>query len=197
MQLHHLGIAMVCAASSAAQAVTFFDELASGDLSNNPAVPSLLAVAQGSNFISASVSARDRDYFTLRIPPGFALASILLRKSDGVEATFLGLQSGSVFTEPPELANLSRTLGYTEFFGHNVNVDLLPMLADAPEAIGFSGPLIGRDFTFWVEQKNTSPAAYDLEFVIVQIPSPGAWALGLAGLGVSLWSGRRSRGPAR
>lgn len=193
MHTQTLGIAIALAASSASQAATYFDELASGDLSNNPALPTLLAVDLGSNFVSASASAQDRDYFTLRLPPGHALGAILLRKSDGVEATFLGLQSGSIFTEPPELANLSRTLGYTEFFGHDVNADLLPMLAHAPEAIGFSGPLVGRDFTFWIEQKNTSPATYDLEFVIVQIPSPGAWVLAASGLGLSLWSGRRSR----
>lgn len=193
MPTQYLGIALALSAASSAHALIYFDELASGDLSNIPALPSLLAVDLGSNFVSASASAQDRDYFTLRLPPGCALGSILLRKSDGVEATFLGLQSGSAFTEPPELANLSRTLGYTEFFGHDVNADLLPMLADAPEAIGFSGPLVGRDFTFWVEQKNTSPAAYDLEFVIVQIPSPGAWALAASGLGLSFWTGRRSR----
>lgn len=189
-----IGLSLALGVASAAHAIVFFDELASGDLSNNPGQPTLLAVDLGSNFLSATVSARDRDYFTLRLPPGAALASILLRRSNGVEATFIGLQAGSTFSEPPDRADLSRTLGYTTFFAPDVNTDLLGKLADAPEAIGFSGPLVGRDFTFWVDQKNTSAASYDLEFVIVQVPSPGAWALALSGLGVTLWSGRRRRG---
>lgn len=184
----------ISAWATAAPAMLIYNELGDPDLSNIAAHPTNLVVDLGSNFLHASVSSKDRDYFTLRLPPGAALASILLRRSDGVEATFLGLQAGTAFTEPPEFANLTRTLGYTEFFAPDVNADLLAKLADAPEAIGFAGPLAGSAFTFWVEQKNTSPAAYDLEFIIVQIPSPGAWVLALAGLSVSLWSNQRSRG---
>lgn len=195
MASHNLmGLSLALAVTSATHAMVVFDELASGDLSNNPGQPTLLAVDLGSNFLSATASSRDRDYFTLRLPPGAALASLLLRTSNGVEATFLGLQAGNSFTEPPELANLSRTLGYTTFFATDVDTDLLGRLADAPEAIGFSGPLVGRDFTFWVDQKNTSPASYGLEFVIVQIPSPGPWAVALSCLGVTLGSRRRARG---
>lgn len=186
-------VAAAFASASLSSAMMIFNELASGDLSNNAALPTFLPVDLGSNFLFGTVSSQDRDYFTLRLPPGTALASILLRQSDGVQDTFLGLQAGSSFTEPPQAANLTRTLGYTTFFPSDVNTDLLPRLADAPEAIGFSGPLAGIDFTFWVEQKHTSPAAYDFEFIIVGIPSPGAWVLGLAGLGMSLWSTRRSR----
>lgn len=193
MAVQHLGFALALAHALAAQGVIYFDELASGDLSNNPGSPTLLVVGLGSNFVSASVSSRDRDYFTLQLPPGLGLAAVMLRRSDGVEATFLGLQAGEVFTEPPDFANLSRTLGYTEFFAPDVNTDLMPRLAAAPEAIGFSGPLAGFALTFWVEQRNTSPAIYELEFVTVQIPSPGPVALAITGLAASLWTGRRTR----
>jgi hypothetical protein len=170
-----------------------YNELGDSDLSNLASSPTVLAVDFGSNFLSASASSQDRDYFSLRLPPGSILAAIMLRRSDGVEATFLGMQQGQVFSEPPHAADLARTLGYAEFFASDVSTDLLTKLAAAPDAIGFSRPLVGADFTFWVEQKNTSPATYDLEFVIASIPSPGAWVLTAAGLGVGLWSGRRNR----
>lgn len=190
-----LGMALAC--GPAAQAAMVFDELASGDLSNNPAQPTMLAVDLGSTFVHATCSSRDRDYFTLRLPPGTAIVSIKLQRCDGVEATFLGLQAGDAFTERPDQADLSRTLGYATFFRSDVDVDLLQRLSQAPHAIGFSGPLVGKDFTFWVEQKSTSPVSYELEFTVVRIPAPGVGLLGAVGLGLGIWSNRRVRASHR
>lgn len=197
MAVSRVGLALCLLVVPVAQGMVIFDELSKGDLSNDPGLPTLMTVGLGSSVVSATVSSRDRDYFTLRLPQGAALSGVWLRRSDGVEATFVGVQAGAVFTEPPESADLRRTLGYTEFFAPDVNTDLLAKLADAPGAIGFAGLLMVGDFTFWVEQKNTSPALYEFEFVIVQIPSPGGWGVVLAGVGIGCGIRRRRAGMGR
>lgn len=172
-----------------------YDEVASGDLSSNPSLPSLLATSLGSNFITASVDRRDKDYFTLTIPAGCFLESIFLRQSDGSEATFLSLQAGSTFTEPAESADFRNLLGYASFFGSDVGRDLLPSLGSAAEAIGFKGPLGEQLYTFWVDQSSPAPTAYKLEFVIAEdVPGPGSLVTAIAATCLMIpWSRRAKR----
>ncbi len=184
--------------SQATRATLIFNELASGDLSSNPLSPTALLVGLGSNWINASVDKLDRDYFSITLPPGASLTGIILRASVGSEATFLGLQPGAAFTEPPDAAQLHNLLGYASFFGKDVGTDLLPTIASAADAIGFRTPLEGITFTFWVEQFNPAPASYELEFVVgdASIPSPGSLAYIAAGVVCAMprWR-RRQRAP--
>lgn len=167
------------ALSLPASAMLIFNELSTGDLSSNPLLPTQLSVDVGSNFIDASVDAKDRDYFTLKLPAGAYLSAIILRASSGSDATFLSFQSGSIFTEPAGTTDLRNLLGYASFFHSDVGTDLLQTLGSASEAIGFDGAPDGEMFTFWIDQSNPSPANYQLEFVIAEVPAP-ATALLLA-----------------
>lgn len=186
--------AFFAAAASSSRAMLIFDELASGDLSSNPLLPTLLHVDLGSNFIDGSVDRNDRDYFTLALPTGAHLTAIILRASSGSEATFLSLQSGSIFTEPAAGTDLRNVLGYVSFFHSDVGTDLLQSLGSASDAIGFRGFPDGEMFTFWIDQSSLSPANYRLEFIVAQnIPSPGTIAMMAAAVIMVIPRSRRSR----
>jgi hypothetical protein len=169
-----------------------FNELAYGDLSNDPLAPTALSLDLGGNWIMGSVDRRDRDYFSLKLPEGCVLAAVVLRASVGSEATFLCLQSGPRLTEQPDAVSLENLLGYASFFSFDVGTDLLPRLGQASAAIGFKGRLSGDVYTFWLEQASTAPTWYELEFVVeTSIPSPGMGAIASAALGAGAVRRRR------
>lgn len=185
-----LPIVLLLGTAAPANAMLIFNELAEGDLSSNPLDPTSLNVDLGSNFIDGSVDARDRDYFTLRLPPGSRLAAIILLASSGSDATFLSFQAGESFTEPPAGADLRNLLGYASFFHTDIGTDLLQTVGSASEAIGFKESPSGNTFTFWVEQSNPAPANYKFEFVIASdIPTPPA-SLALVAMGFG-WTRRK------
>ncbi|MBX3389823.1 MAG: hypothetical protein KF691_10265 [Phycisphaeraceae bacterium] len=184
----------LAAAAAPASAMLIFNELASGDLSSNPLLPTLLHVDLGSNFIDGSVDRNDRDYFTLALPSGTHLTAIILRASSGSEATFLSLQSGSIFTEPAAGTDLRNVLGYVSFFHSDIGTDLLQSLGSASDAIGFKGSPDGEMFTFWIDQSSLSPANYNFEFIVTEdIPSPGTIAMMAAAMIMVIPRSRRSR----
>ncbi|MGH7243818.1 MAG: hypothetical protein ACREJD_10410 [Phycisphaerales bacterium] len=160
-----------------ASAMLIFDELASGDLSSNPLVPTQLTVDVGLNYIDGSVDAKDSDYFTLKLPAGSSLTAIILRASSGSDATFLSFQAGSIFTEPAAGTDLRNLLGYASFFHSDLGTDLLQTLGSASDAIGFKGAPEGETFTFWINQSNPGPANFKFEFVVAsEVPAPAAFA---------------------
>lgn len=184
----------IAAATSSSNAMLIFDELASGDLSSNPLLPTLLHGDVGSNFIDGSVASNDRDYFTLVLPAGTHLTAIILRASSGSDATFLSLQSGSIFTEPAAGTDLRNVLGYVSFFHSDVGTDLLQSLGSASDAIGFKDSPEGEMFTFWIDQLSPSPANYRFEFIIAEdIPSPGTIAMMAAAMIMVIPRSRRNR----
>ena len=62
--------------------------------------------------------------------------------------------------------------------GREVGTDLLTLMG--MEGMGFSPPLTGSIYTFWVQQTDDF-TEYALEFTVEPIPSPGAGAAGLLG----------------
>ncbi|MBX3379012.1 MAG: hypothetical protein KF805_02870 [Phycisphaeraceae bacterium] len=183
----------VAAAAFPASAMLIYDETASGDLSSNPLLPTPLSLDLGSNFIDGSVDSRDRDYFTLTLPPGTHLAAIVLLASSGSEATFLSFQSGATFTEPAGGADLRNLLGYASFFHSDIGTDLLQSLGSASDAIGFNGSPTGEIFTFWIDQASPTAANYKFEFLVASdIPTPGTFAILATAIVIALPRNRRS-----
>src|SRR5262245_3961121 len=80
--------------AQAAAAAPVWTESVNGDLSNDRLVPTPLAVALGSNSVTGTTVAGDRDYFSLVVPSGALLQQITLTAFDQpFELAFLAVQT--------------------------------------------------------------------------------------------------------
>ena len=186
MRYARTALASVCGffllAAPASRAAIYTEEL-NGDMSNSGAGPSLLNLTIGNNTISATTSGGDQDYLRLSVPAGGAIQSLTLQAyagNDGI--AFLGLQSGTTFTEPPDFPDAGGMLGYTHFgtFAGNVGTNVLPSMRTAPGAQGFTIPLTGSDYTLWFQQLG-APTAYTFNVAVTPEPGSGFILLGAAG----------------
>ncbi|MFO0687282.1 MAG: hypothetical protein U0900_01090 [Myxococcota bacterium] len=175
------------------------DETLDGDLSGDRLAPTRLVLAPGANDLamtSGSPSGSvDRDYFTFFVPAGWVLDSIFLLSAqvDGA-VSFIGLQSGPVFSEPPVGANVGNLLGWHHFGGSEAGTEILDDIATGAGSQGFIPPLPTGHYTFWAQDFGFQ-AAYAMRFQVSPLPEPelgAALASGLAGLG--LLGRRRARG---
>ena len=74
-------------------------------------------------------------------------------------------------------------LGYALVGGNDVGQDILQAMGQGGGSQGFSGPLGAGSYTFWAQETGPSTDNWDLNFIVTEVPSPGALALlGLAGL---------------
>jgi hypothetical protein len=179
-------VAVLLAAGAGASAVTVWDEAISGDLSNDRANPTLLPMLPGTNSLSATSVAGDREFVRFTIAPGLRLDSVFLRSyssADGI--AFVGAQRGTSLTESPDNPNPANLLGYSHFGpgAGNVGADLLPQIGAGPGSQGFIPPLGAGDYTFWLQQTGGSPTTYSMDFVVTPEPTAvGLLALTAAGL---------------
>ncbi len=177
--------------AAGAQATTVWDEGVNGDFSGDGLVPSFVALAGGANLIIGSTGRDaltglvDLDYFTVAVPAGFTLDSMLLLPgSSGIGGgAFLGMMAGSLFTVPPDTPTADGLLGWTIYEEGNVGSDLL--LAMAVPGLGSSGfdiPLPAGNYTFWVQELSTGNAPYLFELGVSAVPEPATVFSLLAGL---------------
>ena len=125
------------------------DEATSGEFSDDGANPTVLPAGPGSNVLSGNVAAGDIDYLTFNVPEGYEFSSlnVLAYESTDNVQSFIGIQSGSVFTESatdPDPANL---LGFTLFGDASVGGDILQTIGSGQGTQGFSGALLSGDYT--------------------------------------------------
>lgn len=167
-------------------------ETTDGDLSGNGLAPTSLVAVPGANFLSMTSGSAsgsvDRDYFTFTVPAGYQLDSILLLTSnvDGA-VSFIGVQSGGTFTEPPVGADVGNLLGWHHFSTTDAGSDILDEIGAGPGSIGFSGPLAAEAYTFWAQDFGFQ-ADYSMQFGLTAIPEPTT--LALLGAGIAFMSRR-------
>jgi hypothetical protein len=186
-------IAAVCLTAANASAVVTWDETIDGPLSNDRLAPTAVDLVPGINSMLGTTVSGDREYVTMSIPSGQKLSQIILESYVGIDGTaFIGVQSGTTFTEPPTGTNVANLLGYAHFGPGvgNDGLDILPEIGAGGGAIGFAPPLIGSDYTFWIQQTGANATTYRLDFVVV--PEPGsALLLSVGGLAMLLAAARR------
>lgn len=173
--------------SGIAKAIVLHDESVNGDLSGDRLNPASFVLTVGTNSILATSLQGDIEYVHFSLPAGLSLTQVIpvnYVSSDGT--AFIGVQAGTQFTEPPATANVANILGYTHFGTGpgNVGQNILPDIGTGAGAIGFTPPLTGSDYTFWIQQTSSSnPTTYQFDFVVV--PEPAAM-MGLVPLALLL-----------
>jgi hypothetical protein len=157
-------------------AAIFWDET-SGDLSNSQSSPTGFTLASGENSVVGSVGSGDsQDWLRLTIPAGLQLSSMILSAFNSPDDTaFTGVQNGSTFAGNPGVA--SSYMGYTHFGTGpgNVGENLLAEMGTANGAQGFTPPLSEGDYTFLIQQANTSiTTTYQFDYTVTPVPEPRA-----------------------
>ena len=194
--------AAVCALLAAAPAkAIIFDEVVSGDLSNNKAAPTALTLTPGLNSVIGTVNGfppgtDPQDWVSFTIPTGFVMTSYVnARYVSADDQGFTGFQSGSSFSGDEFAAG--SYAGYAHFgteannpdgnpvSSSTVGVNLLPLMADpsfAPGATGFTPPLAAGTYTFLIQQGNPVTTGYQFDMTVRSVPEPGS-SLCLFGMG--------------
>lgn len=178
---------------STAFADLMWDEAIDGDLSGDYTAPTqLFTKGVNNHVIFTTVGAgenggdQDREYFTFTIAEGFQLSALILDNFETDPATnlaFLGVAEGSVFPTPPDAPDPTALLGYGLVGLNDVGNDILQLIGQGGGSQGFSGPLGPGTYTWWAQETGPSTDNWDLNFVVTEIPAPGALALlGLGGL---------------
>lgn len=174
------------AVTSIGHAAIMWDESIHGDLTDDRFNPNHLSVSLGSNELIGHTGFHDRDYFRITLAPGQMLTSIILTGYVSIDdISFLAVQEGTFLTEDPLNANVANLLGWTFFGTPEIGVDLLPLMGSNYGSIGFTPPLSGTNYTFWLQQTG-DPTDYALDFRVDAVPEPstlaaaGVFLLGLA-----------------
>lgn len=177
----------ICAAS---QAQVIWNEAVNGDLSGNRLAPTTLALGLGNNNLIASMGGSDKEYVHFTLAPGMSLTSIFLTGYvSNDEFSFIGFQAGSTMTEDPLTANPANLLGYALFGGSaDIGVDLLARMQAQTGTIGFTAPLTGSDYTFWIQQTGDA-TDYTLNFTTVPEPT----TIAAIGFGLAVLAKRRRK----
>jgi hypothetical protein len=169
-------------------------ESVDGDSSGDRLVPTALVASLGSNTLTGSTVSGDLDYVRITLPPNLWLSSLVLTSvTSADDLAFIAVQSGTTFSVTPAQADPAVLLGYAHFGTSGTATpatDILDNMAAAFGVIGFTPPLIGSDYTFWIQQTSAQAFGYAFDFVVV--PESGTGALVLLGL-LGLALARRAR----
>ncbi|MBX3435285.1 MAG: hypothetical protein KF847_18355 [Pirellulales bacterium] len=170
MHLLHLMLwsaVVVCALLCATGVGATYSEYLSGDMSDDPAAPTLLPFQPGSNLLVAETYGVDLAWFT--VPAGHVLSSIKIAFHDhSYSRVFTGIQAGAVWTAGiGEEIDPAPMLGWLDFpinlDGDHSGIELLPDIGQAPGAIGFVPPLPSGAYTM-LFQTSIEPIRHSLEF---------------------------------
>jgi hypothetical protein len=195
-----LALVLIVSATAPVYASLAYNEADSGDLSNTGLSPTLVVVVQGANQIFGTTgrgtNGIDRDYFTISIAPDYKLTSIVLLSgtSIGGNSSFIGVEAGNQVTLATNTQSAAGLLGWWQYKSDDINTDLLSKMSVASNgSSGFTPPLGGGEYAFWVQEFSPGQFNYGLELNISQIPLPSAYLAFLSGLGLLSKLSRKSR----
>ena len=189
MKLLTTALALSAFLASSAAADLMWDEQIDGDLSDDHLNPTeVFTKGVNNNVLFETTAGDDRDYFTFTIEEGYELSAIILNlfetEPEG-NLGFISINAGSTCTDP-DAPDVTSLLGYALIGFGNVGNDIMQDMGQGGGAQGFSGPLGAGTYTIWAQETGPSSDLWSLNFVVNQIPAPGALAvLALGGLGMS------------
>ena len=177
--------------SAVALADTLWNELSQGDLSDDRLAPTALQLVDGDNVLfgalegSRPLGGIDRDYFSLTVPAGLRLASMILDLYDSPDQTaFVAIQPGSIFPNEPDNVGPNDLMGWAHFGPTDVAQDLFPKMSS--NGYGFIAPLPAGTYTLWAQQLDDY-TSWNAIFVVTPVPAPAplaalaCWACAIAG----------------
>jgi hypothetical protein len=161
------------------------DESVDGDLSGDRLAPTSIDLDLGSNVITATSVAGDREYYVVTVENGTRLAAVVLVSYVSPDPiSFIAVQNGTTFTQPPTGTDVSQLLGWTHFGPGHVGTTILDDIGTGAGAMGFVPPLGPGDYTFWSQQTGPNATTYALDFQVVA----GSQVPALSGVGLALLS---------
>ncbi len=171
------------------------DESVDGDLSGIFTAPDQFVLSPGSNIFIASQQGdpfgRDVDYFTVTIPVGFQLSSVILDShSEFFNLAFLGLAEGTSFPFNFDAPDPALLLGGIIFGGEQLGTDILPVAGMLGGSQGFTPPLPSGSYTVWLNQTGPQTTS-GFNFQVTAVPEPAG--LALLGLGSLIALAHRRR----
>lgn len=182
------GLTLVLA--PAAPAGLLWSEQLNGDFSDSHLTPTPLVLTPGQSEINGRLEDGgggahvDLDYFSLTVPAGHRLQSmVLLTYISPDAAAFLAIQPGAVFPQSPDdVTGGDQLMGWVHFGPSYLGLDLLPFMA--ANGFGFTPPLNAGSYSFWAQQTDDL-TEYTLLLDVQPIPAPAAAIAGLLlGLGI-------------
>jgi hypothetical protein len=173
MRLSSIALFAACLITSSAFALDYTESV-NGDFSNDRLAPTLWGTLPvGSNVLTGTTNSSDLDYFTINIPSGENLSGLKVVSFDGGdggdETAFIGVQTGTVMTVPPDTQTAAGLLGWSHFGPGvgDVGLDILPFIGSQGfGSTGFVPPLPSNNYTFWIQQLGFDPTAYQFEFIV-------------------------------
>jgi hypothetical protein len=187
-----LCLTLLCMPGYALAAVVW-NESTGGDLSSNPNSPTQINLALGTNSLLATMPGDDLDFFSILLPAGAQLNGLIQAGYVGADmVSFIAVGPGTQLSDRVLEYDPAGLLGYTHFgpgfFSNGSNI--LPDLGAENFGVpGFTPPLTGSAYSFWVQQESNLDVSYQLDFVVTAVPEPAASILLV--LGCCLFAGRR------
>lgn len=157
-----------------------------GDLSNSGLAPTVITLHSGANQIwgmTGRAGATDRDYFTVTVPSGFTLNSLIeLPGTTAGGVSFIGLQWGPQVTLPTNTTTATGLLGWAHYGATNVATDLFPLMSVASNgSSGFTAPLGQGSYSFWIQDFTSGSFTYGFELGLspaaVPVPEPSTYGM--------------------
>jgi hypothetical protein len=176
---------VVLAFASQTFASVVWDESVSGDVSDNPAAPTQINLAAGTNSFVAALNGTDLDFLTIHVPAGTVFSGLFnpVYISDD-QVSFIAIGPGTSLPTTVLMDDPTGLLGYTHFGpgaldpSENMLVDMSIAQFGVP---GFTQPLPAGTYSFWIQQASNIDESYQLDFKVDAVPEPASGLLLVVG----------------
>lgn len=173
-------LVLLIALATPSSAAMVWDESVNGDLSTNPAAPTILPFVLGGNIVKGTVKnsvqpnpTGDRDFLTFAVPEGSKLVGLNLLAYSPTNTSFCAFNAGTTSYVPSESTDPSFLAGIHIDFSY-LGTNMMPRFVDAiVTSNALSAPELGPgNYCFVIQQTTNITTSYSLEFVLdASVPS--------------------------